>query len=65
MNEEQLIVDELKPSLLKKIWLMLLIVGPGFSCIGYTIGTGSVTSMAKSGSLYGMQLLWVLALNKD
>ena len=65
MNEEQLIVDELKPSLLKKIWLMLLIVGPGFSCIGYIIGTGSVTSMAKSGSLYGMQLLLVLALNKD
>ncbi|MCK5456891.1 MAG: Nramp family divalent metal transporter, partial [Melioribacteraceae bacterium] len=50
-------------SLLKKIWLMLLIVGPGFFCIGYTIGTGSVTSMAKSGSMYGMQLLWVLALS--
>ena len=56
-------VDTRKPSLLKKIWLMLLVVGPGFFCIGYTIGTGSVTSMAKSGSMYGMQLLWVLALS--
>ena len=56
-------LDMRKPSLLKKIWLMLLIVGPGFFCIGYTIGTGSVTSMAKSGSMYGMQLLWVLALS--
>jgi Mn2+/Fe2+ NRAMP family transporter len=42
---------------------MLLLVGPGFFCIGYTIGTGSVTSMAKAGSQYGMQLLWVLALS--
>jgi len=55
--------DLRKPSLLKRIWLMLLMVGPGFFCIGYTIGTGSVTSMAKAGSQYGMQLLWVLALS--
>lgn len=42
---------------------MLLAVGPGIFCIGYTIGTGSVTSMAKAGSDFGMQLLWVLALS--
>lgn len=42
---------------------MLLSVGPGIFCIGYTIGTGSVTSMAKAGSQYGMQLLWVLSLS--
>ncbi|MFC1739435.1 Nramp family divalent metal transporter [Planctomycetota bacterium] len=52
-----------RPSIFKQIWLMLLAVGPGIFCIGYTIGTGSVTSMAKSGSQYGMQLLWVLALS--
>ena len=48
---------------LKKIWLLLLSIGPGLFCIGYTIGTGSVTSMLKAGSLYGMQLLWVLVLS--
>ena len=52
-----------RPTWLKRIWLTLLMVGPGFFCIGYTIGTGSVTSMAKAGSQYGMQLLWVLALS--
>ena len=49
--------------LLKRIWLMMLSVGPGIFCIGYTIGTGSVTSMIKSGSQYGLQLLWVLSLS--
>ncbi|MFK8054827.1 MAG: Nramp family divalent metal transporter [Saprospiraceae bacterium] len=37
--------------------------GPGIFAIGYTIGTGSVTSMIVSGSTYGMQLLWVLLLS--
>ncbi|MEM9830408.1 MAG: Nramp family divalent metal transporter [Bacteroidota bacterium] len=51
------------PTLLQKIWLALLSIGPGLFCIGYTIGTGSVTSMAKAGSQFGMQLLWVLMLS--
>ncbi|MDC6363718.1 MULTISPECIES: Nramp family divalent metal transporter [Flavobacteriaceae] len=38
-------------------------MGPGIFCIGYTIGTGSVTAMIKAGSMYGMQLLWVLCLS--
>ena len=50
-------------SIFKRIWLILLSVGPGIFCIGYTIGTGSVTSMAKAGSEFGMQLLWVLFLS--
>ena len=37
--------------------------GPGIFAIGYTIGTGSVTSMIVAGSTYGMQLLWVLLLS--
>lgn len=49
--------------LFKRFWLLLLSVGPGIFCIGYTIGTGSVTSMIKSGSEYGVQLLWVLFLS--
>jgi Mn2+/Fe2+ NRAMP family transporter len=48
---------------IKRIWLILLTVGPGIFCIGYTIGTGSVTSMTKAGSEFGMQLLWVLVLS--
>ena len=50
-------------SLIGRIWLIMLSVGPGIFCIGYTIGTGSVTSMAKAGSQFGMQLLWVLTLS--
>lgn len=48
---------------MKKIWQFIGAFGPGIFCIGYTIGTGSVTSMIKSGSQYGMQLLWVLLLS--
>jgi manganese transport protein len=52
-----------KPTILKRIWLMMLAIGPGIFCIGYTIGTGSVTAMAKAGSEFGMKLLWVLVLS--
>ena len=38
---------------MKKIIAFLLSIGPGIFCIGYTVGTGSVTSMAKAGSQYG------------
>jgi len=34
--------------------------GPGIFAIGYTIGTGSVTSMIVAGNDFGMDLLWVL-----
>ena len=54
---------ETKKSILKKIGRYIGALGPGIFCIGYTIGTGSVTSMIKSGSQYGMQLLWVLLLS--
>ena len=46
-----------------KIKRILSIIGPGLFAIGYMIGTGSVTSMTKAGSQYGLQLLWVLFLN--
>ncbi|MEO0898143.1 MAG: Nramp family divalent metal transporter [Bacteroidota bacterium] len=52
-----------QPSLIKKVYQFLLGIGPGIFAIGYTIGTGSVTSMIVAGSSYGMQLLWVLALS--
>jgi len=49
--------------LFSRISRPVLAIGPGIFCIGYTIGTGSVTSMTKAGSIYGMQLLWVLLLS--
>ena len=56
-------IERTKNSPLRRVGLLILAVGPGIFCIGYTIGTGSVTSMAKAGSQFGMQLLWVLFLS--
>lgn len=50
-------------SFLKKLTSLILSFGPGIFAIGYTIGTGSVTSMIVAGSTHGMQLLWVLLLS--
>ncbi len=47
----------------RKITLALSAVGPGLFLIGYNIGTGSVTTMAKTGAEHGMQLLWALVLS--
>ena len=52
-----------KKSLLKRIIAVVLGFGPGIFAIGYTIGTGSVTSMIVAGSKFNMQLLWVLFLS--
>lgn len=52
-----------KKSLLKKVIAIILSFGPGIFAIGYTIGTGSVTSMIVAGSKFNMQLLWVLLLS--
>lgn len=48
---------------MSKIIKAILGFGPGIFAIGYTIGTGSVTSMIVAGSTFGMQLLWVLVLS--
>ncbi len=34
---------------------------PGIFLLGFNIGTGSVTAMAKAGAEYGMSLLWTIA----
>jgi manganese transport protein len=52
-----------KKSFLKKAIAIILGFGPGIFAIGYTIGTGSVTSMIVAGSKFNMQLLWVLLLS--
>ncbi len=46
-----------------KILLALSAVGPGLFLIGYNIGTGSVTTMAKTGAEHGMGLFWALILS--
>jgi len=50
-------------SLRKKILIALSAVGPGLFLIGYNIGTGSVTTMAKTGAEHGMGLFWALVLS--
>ena len=40
-------------TILKKILKLILSFGPGIFAIGYTIGTGSVTSMIVAGSTHG------------
>ena len=52
-----------KKSFLQKIIAVILGFGPGIFAIGYTIGTGSVTSMIVAGSKFNMQLLWVLLIS--
>ena len=47
----------------KRILAGLSVVGPGLFLIGYNIGTGSVTTMAKSGAEDGMTLFWALVLS--
>lgn len=53
----------MKNPLLKKILIGLSAIGPGLFLIGYNIGTGSVTTMAKAGAEYGMALTWALVLS--
>ena len=48
---------------LKKILIGLTAIGPGLFLIGYNIGTGSVTTMAKVGAEHGMALTWALVLS--
>jgi Mn2+/Fe2+ NRAMP family transporter len=53
----------MKNNLLKRIGLALAAIGPGLFLIGYNIGTGSVTTMAKAGAEHGMALTWALVLS--
>ena len=36
---------------------------PGIFLLGFNIGTGSVTAMAKAGATYGMSLLWTILIS--
>ncbi len=54
---ENSFVDTTMRSKFSKFLAMFL---PGIFLLGFNIGTGSVTSMAKAGATYGMSLLWTI-----
>ena len=56
-------VEFMQNKTVRKIVVGLSAVGPGLFLIGYNIGTGSVTTMAKAGAEYGMTLFWALVLS--
>ncbi len=47
-------------SLLARLEKLLALLLPGIFLLGFNIGTGSVTAMAKAGATYGMSLLWTI-----
>lgn len=47
-------------TILEKISQSLALLLPGIFLLGFNIGTGSVTAMAKAGADYGMSLLWTI-----
>lgn len=52
-----------KKKLTRRIIIGLTAIGPGLFLIGYNIGTGSITTMAKVGAEHGMTLTWALVLS--
>ena len=52
-----------KKKLHKRILIGITAIGPGLFLIGYNIGTGSITTMAKVGAEHGMTLTWALVLS--
>ena len=44
----------------KRLSKALALFLPGIFLLGFNIGTGSVTAMAKAGATYGMSLLWTI-----
>ncbi len=50
----------MKQTLKNKLSNGLALFLPGIFLLGFNIGTGSVTAMAKAGATYGMSLLWTI-----
>jgi len=49
--------------MLKRFATTIALFLPGIFLLGFNIGTGSVTAMAKAGADYGMSLLWTIAIS--
>jgi manganese transport protein len=60
MGERKVTVSRRPADTLRRL---LSAFGPGIFILGYIIGTGSVTSMAKAGAEYGLTLTWAAALS--
>ena len=50
----------MKTTFREKFTKTLALILPGIFLLGFNIGTGSVTAMAKAGATYGMSLLWTI-----
>lgn len=48
---------------MEKIRTLFKSLLPGIFLFGFTVGTGSVTAMAKAGADYGMSLLWTIFIS--
>lgn len=48
---------------MNRIKLLIASLLPGLFLVGFNIGTGSVTAMAKSGAQYNMSLTWAVAFS--
>jgi len=53
----------MKQSIANRFSAALALFLPGIFLIGFNIGTGSVTTMAKAGATYGMSLLWTVLIS--
>jgi len=53
----------MQTSLRSRISATLALFLPGIFLLGFNIGTGSVTTMAKAGATYGMSLLWTVLIS--
>lgn len=53
----------MKITIREKFTKTLALFLPGIFLLGFNIGTGSVTAMAKAGATYGMSLLWTIILS--
>jgi len=49
--------------MLQRFFKTLALFLPGIFLLGFNIGTGSVTTMAKAGASYGMSLLWTIVVS--
>jgi len=52
--------SNMKPVSKNKLAAALVLFLPGIFLLGFNLGTGSVTAMAKAGAEYGMTLLWTI-----
>ena len=50
-------------TMINRLHRLLISLLPGIFLIGYNVGTGSVTAMAKAGASFGYDLLWAILLS--